>query len=475
MIAYVVSMVLLAQILFVAASPFPASKRNPIYSSCTTNVYRQDRILAAPRAEATAPDLEDDMIAWPDYRKRGIEAAENDEKGSWLNFGKREEASDDDDEMVAWPDYRLWLALRPLIRLDPCPFKGSAVSHSNEPWYACLHSSARSTTLPLARSHRLSARDKAVHLPLMADTQNLDHLHYGYSKANLAVAIVFGLCVMAAWASVHGGLGVPQDSLSPDETWAQELISTPAIGLIKISVCLFYKRIFSTRKFKTMANIMIAAAVAWTIAFTSTLAFNLIPFPLEWALTPNRPHNLNFAAMLIAMGSTDLLLDLIILSMPIPVIKNLHMPTHKKIMIGGMFGLGGFCIISSTIRLTYIIKFIFVYGTDDAFSVCACLPSYGPFFRMSFDKNPFFASIKSFASKLSLLTRTGRLSSRDPATYKSNNESTHASCPDDDEHPIQKSPMAALPPIMVQTDITVSSNVGESKDELTQEPLEWGK
>lgn len=52
------------------------------------------------------------------------------------------------------------------------------------------------------------------------------------------------------------------------ESWVQEVIITPAVGLVKICVCLFYKRIFTVPRFKMAANIVIVVTVCWTIAFT---------------------------------------------------------------------------------------------------------------------------------------------------------------------------------------------------------------
>ena len=106
------------------------------------------------------------------------------------------------------------------------------------------------------------------------------------------------------------------------------------------------------------------------------LAFNLVQFPLEWSLAPNRLHNPSFAATFIAMAATDLALNITILSLPIPMIEGLHMPRRKKIMTGGIFGLCAFCVVvASIVRLAYIVKFSSVYGTDNAFSCSFHIPT----------------------------------------------------------------------------------------------------
>lgn len=49
---------------------------------------------------------------------------------------------------------------------------------------------------------------------------------------------------------------------------------------------------------------------------------------------------LNFPALLTAFAVLDIALDILVLSLPIPVIKSLHMTTRKKFYLAGIFLLG---------------------------------------------------------------------------------------------------------------------------------------
>ncbi|KAI4289857.1 MAG: hypothetical protein L6R35_000877 [Caloplaca aegaea] len=88
---------------------------------------------------------------------------------------------------------------------------------------------------------------------------------------------------------------------------------------------------------------------------------------------------------------SNMLLDIIILCLPIWQIKRLQLPTAKKLVIGGVFILGGFVCMVCIIRISYLNS----AQTQNPVSLsngmnwstvelavailCACLPCYGPF------------------------------------------------------------------------------------------------
>ena len=72
-------------------------------------------------------------------------------------------------------------------------------------------------------------------------------------------------------------------------------------------------------------------------------AFNEIPVSDEWSLQALYFHEiniLNLKVMIICMGATDIALDLAVLSLPVPMIKRLHLSAQKKVLLVGTFWLG---------------------------------------------------------------------------------------------------------------------------------------
>ncbi|MCJ1417612.1 hypothetical protein MMC32_003956 [Xylographa parallela] len=53
------------------------------------------------------------------------------------------------------------------------------------------------------------------------------------------------------------------------------------------------------------------------------------------------------------MAVLDIVLDLAILSLPLPVIRSLQISTRRKVSVAAIFLLGIFCVISSAVRLYY--------------------------------------------------------------------------------------------------------------------------
>ena len=70
------------------------------------------------------------------------------------------------------------------------------------------------------------------------------------------------------------------------------------------------------------------------------LILQQLPVSLEWTSGPGGSVDVNYQALVTSIGSTDVLLDIIILSTPIPMIRKLQMPLRKKSLTGCIFGLG---------------------------------------------------------------------------------------------------------------------------------------
>ncbi|KXX75420.1 hypothetical protein MMYC01_207009 [Madurella mycetomatis] len=113
-----------------------------------------------------------------------------------------------------------------------------------------------------------------------------------------------------------------------------------AFFLAKISVCLMYRRIFSTQQFRRACLILMAVSTAWFIATQVANLVMCIPIESFWIRTmPGRCLNFNLFSLF--TGIADILIDTAILLLPVRAVISLQMPTRTKIMILGIFLLGG--------------------------------------------------------------------------------------------------------------------------------------
>jgi len=125
---------------------------------------------------------------------------------------------------------------------------------------------------------------------------------------------------------------------NPKVLFAFQFFLLFSIALVKISIILFYKQIFAVPRFKLAANLLIAIIIAWLIAFFLTTLFQTWPISMNW--TGVGINLLNEGAMYTAQAVLDIVLDLAVLCMPLPMIKNLNLSTQRKWNLVGIFWLG---------------------------------------------------------------------------------------------------------------------------------------
>jgi hypothetical protein len=178
--------------------------------------------------------------------------------------------------------------------------------------------------------------------------------------------------------------------------YAQTIIEKPLYGLMKLSALFFYRRIFTThRHFLTFNSVMIALVTTWTAAFLIVDVFLCGTTP--WVLwTPGAVHTcVNRNNLNLLFSITDAVGDILIVSMPFPVISKLQIDRRQKIAVALIFLLGALSTACSIIRLGTIVAAVTgadtgapnVPGTaaavwstiEGAIGVlAACLPPLGP-------------------------------------------------------------------------------------------------
>ncbi|KAK2805858.1 hypothetical protein FQN51_008632 [Onygenales sp. PD_10] len=153
------------------------------------------------------------------------------------------------------------------------------------------------------------------------------------------------------------------------------LVYVACILLIKLSILMFYRRIFGT-------NWTIPPSYYWTQYENpagGVCVFDLYPF-------------------YIGNAAVNVVTDGLILMVPIPLVWKLQMRTTKKLMVSGLFLLGGLFLVSNSVcvasiirihYMTYLSKspdFTWIMGDVFIWSsvepsigiVCACLPTLQP-------------------------------------------------------------------------------------------------
>lgn len=103
-----------------------------------------------------------------------------------------------------------------------------------------------------------------------------------------------------------------------------------------------------------MSIIGISIAIAgWTLGAVVTWLAQCKPITKAWN-TEEPGTCINFYLFALLINSINLVTDVVILVLPVPIILKLNTTTGKKISLLCAFGIGGFVCVITTVRLSFI-------------------------------------------------------------------------------------------------------------------------
>ncbi|TGO27199.1 hypothetical protein BPAE_0046g00620 [Botrytis paeoniae] len=135
--------------------------------------------------------------------------------------------------------------------------------------------------------------------------------------------------------------------------FAAQLLYKIASCFTKISVCLFYLRIFPSKNFRIATFVTIGIVIIYSIAAVSATIWSCNPIEKSW--------NKALSGSCIQIGkvwySTSVMAivtDLIIIFLPIYQIRRLQLPLSQKLGLVLMFSLGFFVIACTVVRMATV-------------------------------------------------------------------------------------------------------------------------
>ncbi|QSZ31556.1 hypothetical protein DSL72_001123 [Monilinia vaccinii-corymbosi] len=239
--------------------------------------------------------------------------------------------------------------------------------------------------------------------------RHLQGLKYGAEDWSILGALVVFYCYLGVSlaAIFEGGIGYHANQLSAEQTTLSlililiiQFVYAVGQGLVKSSICLLLMRIFSTKRFRIAASIVMGLCIAWSM-MTILIAFLICrPLDYNWNLKPPGNNCGNQTLAYASVGVVDILTDTCILILPIPMVWNLQMPKLSKALLLCMLGFGVFTISVTIVRViviaktdfldfSYSSKGIFIwtavnYGTG---IIVACCPLLRPVFERLYPKS----------------------------------------------------------------------------------------
>ncbi|KAH7128883.1 hypothetical protein EDB81DRAFT_906569 [Dactylonectria macrodidyma] len=218
-----------------------------------------------------------------------------------------------------------------------------------------------------------------------------------------------------------------------------------SIGLSKLSILLFYWRIFKLSAIRIPIQVMLAVVGIWLILRTFMVVFHCVPVRAYWDKSiTNATCNINDTQFFFGTCLTHSVMDIVILTLPIIEVFKLHLRLGQKIAITALFAIGFIVCLASTFVIIESIRYD-VHTTqmphDMALNnlwgsvelniaiVCGCFPLLRPIFKRILPKSFLSSASTSYPiSGISRAThgvRLATISRRNKETEANESSSTH--------------------------------------------------
>jgi hypothetical protein len=110
----------------------------------------------------------------------------------------------------------------------------------------------------------------------------------------------------------------------------------------KLSILVFYLRIFPDRHFKISTYMLIGVIGAILLAFLPAIIFQCKPVSYAWTGQPGQPGGqcINYFLATWIGAAINFVLDLTVILFPIPHLLKLTLSQRKKMQVVAMFSVG---------------------------------------------------------------------------------------------------------------------------------------
>lgn len=126
--------------------------------------------------------------------------------------------------------------------------------------------------------------------------------------------------------------------------YAYQMLWAIAMAFIKVSILLFYRRLFpptaTSQKWRMCNLALIVASVVFCLISLFGSGFACTPVAFIWDITIQGGHCISLIALARFTCITGIVTDILILTLPIPIVWNMQLNRSKKIGVCGVFLLG---------------------------------------------------------------------------------------------------------------------------------------
>ncbi|PNY18832.1 Uncharacterized protein TCAP_07485 [Tolypocladium capitatum] len=136
---------------------------------------------------------------------------------------------------------------------------------------------------------------------------------------------------------------------------AASIIYAISITFSKLSLLAFYLRVFPNQaSFRRAVFALVGAVCADTVAYILVAVFRCRPVAAAWNLPMMPGQCIENLAPMMVLSVADIIIDVVILCLPIPVMVSLSIQPRQKVMLTLLLATGGF-VVAAAIKRTAII------------------------------------------------------------------------------------------------------------------------
>lgn len=124
--------------------------------------------------------------------------------------------------------------------------------------------------------------------------------------------------------------------------WIMEILYFLEVSMLKLSLILFYIRIFPGQTVRTILWITFAACAAFGLSFALVSVFQCTPISFYWEKWDGEHHGtcLNINSIAWSNAAISIAFDIWVLAIPLWQIKDLHLDWRRKVGVALMFCMG---------------------------------------------------------------------------------------------------------------------------------------
>ncbi|KAM0270896.1 hypothetical protein ACHAQH_009258 [Verticillium albo-atrum] len=127
-----------------------------------------------------------------------------------------------------------------------------------------------------------------------------------------------------------------------------------SLSLCKISILLLYLQLFPVAHIVWVSYTTIGVIIAWAIATILAGSFICRPFAMNWDQTIPGGTCGNQVTSFTVTGIINLVTDVVVLVLPMPLLYKLQLATYKKVTLIAVFGMGAVTCVISGLRISVL-------------------------------------------------------------------------------------------------------------------------